>query len=336
MEMRYPIVLILGILSIIIYIIFSKKEKSKYIVGGKIANTKYIKETEYYKNKLKEYKKILFIIKVLYLIVFVMVVVLISRPTSVKSNNVNEYNRDIFLCMDVSSSVDELNLQLVEKLKTTIKSLKGERFGISIFNASSVTLVPLTDDYEYVISVLNKIEESIKSNNVIDYNYIPDDYFYTTNYIISGTLEGAEERGSSLIGDGLATCVYNFSNLSEKRTRIIIFSTDNDLQGNPIVTLKEAAQISKNKNVFVYGIGASLMNNNDRVELKEAVEITEGRFYDERKMSVDDIVNDIESTSKSLIKKQNNITKIDVPQIPFVVIIISIIVLIFYKKKVML
>ena len=36
--------------------------------------------------------------------------------------------------MDVSASVNELNEEIVKSLKEVVQGLKGERFGITIFN----------------------------------------------------------------------------------------------------------------------------------------------------------------------------------------------------------
>ena len=41
---------------------------------------------------------------------------------------------------------------------------------LDIFNTSSVVLVPLTDDYKYVLDVLSKIKESIKYNKENEYS----------------------------------------------------------------------------------------------------------------------------------------------------------------------
>ena len=38
---------------------------------------------------------------------------------------------------------------------------------------------------------------------------------------------GTEDGGSSLIGDGLASCVLRFDRLDEERARSIVFATDN-------------------------------------------------------------------------------------------------------------
>ena len=332
MEIKHPILLvILLITSIIIYILFKKKNK-KYLNGSKIANTKYIMNNDYYKQILKKYNLFTYIIKIVCILSILCSSILISRLTKVERTNINQYNRDIFLCMDVSKSVDELNLELVQNLKETVKSLKGERFGISIFNTSSVVLVPLTDDYEYVNTTLDKIKESIETYNAHDYNDTSS--YYKSNYIMSGTLEGNTVLGSSLIGDGLASCIYSFSNLEEERSRIIIFSTDNDLNGKPNLTLNEASLISRDKNIKVFGIEPKIMKQENHNEFLQAINNTGGKFYEHSKLNTKNIVNDIEKTSKSLLKKQYETKKIDIPQIPFIILIISISSFIIIKKKV--
>ena len=334
MELRYPFVILIVIFIIVCYLMVAKKRDNKYKSGSKIANTEYLKKSSYYKKKLKEYN---FIKKVLISIIFVAIAcstLLIARLTSVTTSDLNKYNRDIFLCLDISQSVDELNKELVENLKDTVNELKGERFGISIFNTSSVVLVPLTDDYDYVIDVLNQLKKSLDTSNSIDYNSDLNDYLYNRQYIISGTLEDAETRGSSLIGDGLASCVYSFSNTNLDRTRIVIFSTDNELQGKPLVTLSEAASISKSKGVIVFGIGTKIMNDTDRANFKKAVEHTGGKYYDHSSSTVNNIVKDIESTSKSLLENQNETKKTDIPLIPFILLLISISIIIIISKKV--
>lgn len=330
MELKYPLIFFAGILLIIFLNFKFKKKNKKYLSGRKIANTSYIKQTSYYQKKLKEYKLVSKLIQIVSLISIILSLFLISRPTKIDSINNSNYSRDIFLCMDVSSSVDELNYELVKNLKSTVNSLKGERFGISIFNTSSVTLVPLTDDYDYVLSTLDNINNSIKNAN----NDLDDYDFYINNYITSGTLVDSETRGSSLIGDGLSSCIYSFSNSDNDRTKIIIFSTDNDLQGTPIVSLSEAAKISKNKNITVYGIGTKIMDEEDRIEFKNAVEKTSGAFYDESSSSVKKIVNNIEKKSKSLLEKQNETIKTDIPKIPFIILVVSISILIILNKRV--
>ena len=334
MELRNPVFIIL--IPFVLFLVFflSKRKDAAYNEGSKIANTNYLKNSDYYKKKIKEYQLIKLLSVISFIVMVIFSTLLVSRPTKIEKKEISKYNRDIILCMDVSSSVDELNSELVDNLKDTVKKLNGERFGISIFNTSSVVLVPLTDDYDYINDVLDTIHQSIKLNtNNINYKDV-DDYFYIRNYIRSGTLEGSKERGSSLIGDGLASCVYSFSHLDEERSRIIIFSTDNDLQGDPLLKLNEAAKVSKSKNIKVFGIGTKVMKDKNRSEFRDAVLLTGGKYYDHSKKNVDNIVSDIEKTSTSKLKSKTETKKYDVPEISFILLVISSIVFILSSRKV--
>ena len=331
MELTYPFVICIGILVITLLIICKFNKKDKYKNGKKVANTKYVKDDPYYKKKMRQYKIYSIAIKVICLFSILLSFILLSRPTSIETVDNSKYSRDIILCMDVSTSVNELNKELVKNLKETVKELKGERFGISIFNTSSVLLVPLTDDYEYVLNALDTIEQSIEASESSKYD---NDTIVLLNYIRSGTLIGNEEKGSSIIGDGLASCVYNFSNLEENRSRTIIFSTDNALQGTATVSLQEAAKISKNNNITVFGIGTKNMSEEDKKDMKTAIELTGGTFYTENSSgTVNDIVKNIEKKGKSLIKDQKITRKIEIPKIPFIILIISILGMCILNKK---
>lgn len=333
MELVYPFVIYIGIIGLIILTVIRFKKNSLYENGKKIANTKYIKEIPYYKQVLKRYKIFSVLIKIMCILSIFMSLILLARPIIKEVDNSEMYNRDIFLCMDVSASIEELNKELVKTLKQTVNSLKGERFGITIFNTTSVLLVPLTDDYEYVLDVLDTISESF------NLQMGDERYFYLRDYIIGGTVEGAEERGGSNIGDGLASCASNFIEGNEDRTKIIILSTDNQLYGKPILTLDEAAKVCKDRNIRVYGIATSTITEENEIAMKNAVELTGGRYYKETDYSgngqtVPEIVGSIEQTQKSLFKGNKKMKDVDKPEVPFVILCISIMILFGLENKV--
>ena len=157
------------------------------------------------------------------------------------------------------------------------------------------------------------------------------------DYYDAGTLVNNLTKGSSLIGEGLASCMYSFPRLDdEDRTRIIIMSTDNaeESLAKPLVELDEACDICKKNDIKVYGIfpnrdSWSGMNTTDYVscqnELQKNVEKTGGEFYKQSEsLSVDDIVSDIEK-EEALEVEEVTITKIvDKPAVPIVILIISL------------
>ena len=71
-----------------------------------------------------------------------------------------------------------------------------------------------------------------------------------------------------------------------------------------------------------------------QVEFKKAVEITGGKFYENSTESVSSIISDIEQTSKSLLKDNIEIKRTDIPEIPFIILFITILILIITSKKV--
>ena len=237
-------------------------------------------------------------------------------------------NRDIILCMDISTTVDHLNFELVGKLKEVVENLNGERFGIVIFNTSPLYLCPLTTDYERVLEELDIIEEALEMR----YDYYEGRIGYSTRYaeldeyISAGTLVGNSRRGSSIIGDGLAAAALDFTNVEEDpdRSRIIIFSTDNDLQGDEIITLPEAGQLCVDRGITVYGIGTEQMYPSDRNMMSRTVEMTGGEFYyGENSRVVGNIVENIQEHVASLDTVDYEISEHVTPQIPFIILIIS-------------
>ena len=316
MELRNGYMIFIGIAVLLLVIFVKRKKKDNYNGGKKVFGMSYIENEPYFKKKMFTYRMLCTLLIISCIVSMAACFLLMARPYKKVVNEKEAYSRDIILCLDISYSVDELNLELVENLKDTVKNLKGERFGIVIFNSSAVLLSPLTDDYDYIIDTLDLLKKSINSrvSSNDNFNFDDDNWLYLNNYLIDGTLVGADERGSSLIGDGLATTVYDFPDLEDKdRTRVIIFSTDNDLEGTPIVTLDEAADICKENNVVVYGIGTSQMYDDNKAEMESAVKKTGGTFYlQEESGTVKHIVEEIEKKGKNLVKGGTQIQEVEI------------------------
>ena len=314
-------------------LVIKNKKDDKYKNGIKVANTQYIKSIPYYKEIVKKQKFFSAIVICFAIISIIFSSILIARPVTSKVTEETKYSRDIFLCMDVSTSVNDLNENLVSTLKDTVKNLQGDRVGISIFNTSSTLIVPLTDDYDYVLDTLENLQKALKVNNEADYKN--EDFYYLQQYIRAGTLVGNPERGSSIISDGLASCVYNFPDLNENRSRIIIFSTDNEMSGEPIITLSEAANLCKEKNITVYPIAPSSVRKTDLEGLKNVAEVTGGEVYTETTSNTTtSIVKNINEKAKSVTKTSVKKDKVDVPFIPFTILVCSILILVILDRKV--
>lgn len=333
MELMYPFVILVIIVILIFVLVIKNKKDDKHKNGIKVANTQYIKSIPYYKEIVKKQKFFSAIVICFAIISIIFSSILIARPVTSKVTEETKYSRDIFLCMDVSTSVNDLNENLVSTLKDTVKNLQGDRVGISIFNTSSTLIVPLTDDYDYVLDTLENLQKALKVNNEADYKN--EDFYYLQQYIRAGTLVGNPERGSSIISDGLASCVYNFPDLNENRSRIIIFSTDNEMSGEPIITLSEAANLCKEKNITVYPIAPSSVRKTDLEGLKNVAEVTGGEVYTETTSNTTtSIVKNINEKAKSVTKTSVKKDKVDVPFIPFTILVCSILILVILDRKV--
>ena len=345
MEIMYPIVIIIClILAVAIFFIgFNKKER--YTNGKKVANTKFIKETEYYKAKIKKYKIISNIIKVICVLSIVFSSILVARPVTVQTKSEDKLNRDILLSLDISTSQCEVNLEIVKKFKDIISDIEGDRIGIILYNTAPVVYCPLTEDYDYVKSCLDTIEKQVKlvidNNGTIPFSSSTGE-LDTTSFWYGGVIANNEEKGSSLVGDGLAGTVFSFPDLKKDkdRTRIIIFATDNLVSGKETVSLEDACKICKQYDVKLYAycptVEMNKFTSKEKIEsYKKAVEQSaSGKFYtgDLNQMS-SSIVNEIKDTKKSLLKTSKKTIVTDHPEVFFVIVVALVIILIIIEKR---
>lgn len=230
-------------------------------------------------------------------------VALSSRPVSVTSFQPELHNRDIVLCLDTSGSMTDYDVAILDTFSELVDEFEGERIGLTIFNASAVTYFPLTTDYDYVAEQMSKLRD-----NMAD----PDtDYAYT-----DGTLLG---DGSSLIGDGLASCVMRFDNLDEERSRSIIFATDNFVAGKQLIPLPEAGRYALDNGVVVYGVNPGDAASKDYIaelatEMRDTVESTGGEYYAlDDPDAIPEIVDSIQSEEASALDAPVQIVRTDEP-----------------------
>lgn len=336
MELVFPLAIYVGVPAIIILLFVGFKRKDIFKDGKKVANTGFIEETELYKRLKRNYKCFAILAMAGLWLSLLLSVIMLARPAQIDKINPQIHNRDIFICMDVSTSSDEINLNICKELKEVVRELNGERFGITIFIGQSVLLVPLTTDYQYVIESLDKLEDSFKKTL---YSDITDLYWNNPElyqYRFEGTICQDDERGSSLIGDGLASCLYNFPDLkeNEERSRLIIFTTDNELNGNPIVTVEEAAALCKKNDVKVFAVTPK--NIVDQDAFRKAINSTGGGFYPVSSSKVfKELIEDIRLTDASVSEETKTIVT-DQPKALFIWLLICISIHFIFSRKVKL
>ncbi|MCR5343139.1 MAG: hypothetical protein K6E70_07245 [Butyrivibrio sp.] len=355
MELMHGNIVIIGIMVLIlllpVMVFFSRKKNGRFYRGTKASNTHRIRQSKLYKSLNTRYL-ILTAVMITGLVGSVISsLFLIARPYMNNEVTSGVKKRDIILCLDVSYSLYDLNIEITEYLKQVVAGLEGDRFGINIFNASSVTYVPLTDDYDYVIEKLDDLNEYFVNQKEYMEVYeplyelpdFPDDMRESCDeleskllYFDNGT-RFASERGSSLIGEGLATALYSLPYLEDsERTRVIIMCTDNELNSNgeDIVNLSDAAALCQKNKVTMFGIFPSeeifytpeLYDYSECLgEFAAAAEKTGGKCYVRTAdQSVSEIVEDIQKQEAMLVNVVQTRQTEDMPKVPFITLIICL------------
>lgn len=236
--------------------------------------------------------------------------VVAARPMSSQTIQPVNTSRDIMLCLDVSGSMTEVDVEVLSVFEELLEDFEGERIGLTIFNSSPVQIFPLTDDYDFIREHLASIKESF------DYvDEIPEHWV--------GTLNG---EGASLIGDGLAACTMGFDRPDDERSRSVIFATDNEINGASIVTLEEAAGYAKSKGVRVFALNPVQGKDADvSAELAAAAETTGGAAYGLRDTTtVSDIVTEVQEQEATELRGEAQVVWTDTPNLWIVVLSIAL------------
>lgn len=200
-----------------------------------------------------------------------------------------KFNRDIVLCLDVSGSMVDYDVQVIGRYLEMLPGFQGERLSLVLWDASAVPVFPLTDDYDFVEEQLKLVSDSMDSHGKVGSEYF------------AGTRNGS---GASLVGDGLASCALMFGETADDgRSRSIIFATDNAVNGDALMSLPEAAALTKERKITVYGLDANEHEDAFADEYRVQIEQHGGKYFklsDESSISA--IVDDITSEQTSIIR----------------------------------
>jgi hypothetical protein len=210
----------------------------------------------------------------------------------------------------------------------------GERIGLTIFDSSAVQVFPLTDDYAYVQEQLKMAKDAFNGEA-------------GSSGFLDGTWNG---RGSSLIGDGLASCVESFPAADVRaaqeqapqdraaqdrapRSRSVVLATDNFLSGDPIFTLEEAGALAQERNVRVYALNPGDFDygtapGQPGALLRASAEATGGAYYPlDSADAVAGIVREVQATETAAIQGAPRAVVSDRPDVPLTVALLSGLVL---------
>ncbi|WP_296137149.1 vWA domain-containing protein [uncultured Tessaracoccus sp.] len=159
---------------------------------------------------------------------------LVAHPVDATSSPEERSNRDVVLCLDVSGSMEHVVLDVLGAFEGLAGRLDGERIGLVLFDSSAVTMFPLTDDGDYVRDELRAAASEVSAGRV------------------PGTALG--DVGTSLIGDGLASCLQRFDDADPHRSRTVVLATDNQTSGKSLVSLDAAVDRARARSIVVFGV----------------------------------------------------------------------------------
>ena len=230
---------------------------------------------------------------------------LVARPGTVDRGEERASSRDIVLCLDVSGSTLPYDRQVIDTYLQLVEGFRGERIGMSIFNSTSRTVFPLTDDYELVSSQLKAASEALHGvESQDDIDAMSDEDYQR----IADWLEGTQNRTdtTSLIGDGVVSCAAMLpgfaygSDTDGERTRAasIVLATDNVVSGTPVYTLAEALDLADQAHIDVDGLFSGPTQSESETatqDMKELIEAHGGVFLTQSGGDVSQLVRQIES-----------------------------------------
>lgn len=248
---------------------------------------------------------------------------LAARPSSVNQDASHKTSRNIVLCLDVSGSSLPFDREVIATYLSLVKSFKTERIGMSIFNSTSRTVFPLTDDYSLVTRQLTASMDALKG---VQTQEDIDKMSKQQYQAISDWLSGTQNRkdATSLIGDGLVNCAAmvpgfsaNGQNSTGQISSSIVFASDNVLSGSPLYSLQQALDLAKENKIHVDGLfTGAVQSENDAttVDMRRRVEAAGGTFSTRSQAgSVGELVRSIESERSRQAERDATTDLIDEP-----------------------
>ncbi|PKI91268.1 hypothetical protein CW368_07330 [Actinomycetales bacterium SN12] len=236
--------------------------------------------------------------------------VVAARPMAPKTVQPVNASRDIMLCLDVSGSMSDVDVEVLGVFEKLLEGFEGERIGLTIFNSSPVQVFPLTDDYAFVKEQLRSVRSSFDFEDETPEHWV-------------GTLNGP---GASLIGDGLAACTMRFDHHDDERSRSVILATDNELAGASILTIQEAAQYAQSRQVRVFALNP--VEGKDAqvsAQLSDAAALTGGQSYALRETTtVGDIIAEIQKQEARTLKGQAQVILVDSPTVWIALMLVAV------------
>lgn len=244
----------------------------------RLANTDYLRALPSFRRERRRHRAFAVVALLLLAVAAGAAALTAGRPVDPASSRTSLANRDIVLCMDVSGSMTPYAAEVARVYSDMAMALNGERVSLTVWNYTATQVFPLSDDYSMVRAELEAAAEVLGMDGET-YNSDPRAAQQFDRFMAATFPENAQ--GSSLIGDGLATCVQAFDLPEEERSRTVILATDNEPNGDQLFTLPAAVALAAERGVTVHGIfAASYLMDSRRAEMERAIATTGGVFHD--------------------------------------------------------
>ena len=224
------------------YWITSHRKRMRDASEVPVAHTVRLTDLPEYVEAFKRYKTLTRLTAILLTLSLLAAMVLTARPALISVIKPEQKNRDIMLCLDASGSVLKTDTMLINRFRALVGNFNGQRFGLTLFNSSAVSIIPLNDNYRLISEQLAKAGEAFQSQKGA-----------TFTALTNGTLAGFSS-GTSLASDGLASCIQYLGDNSQRRSQSIVLATDNEVNGTPVVGMTQAIALAKERKIRVFVI----------------------------------------------------------------------------------
>ena len=280
--MRYPWITALLLVAMVAaaFGTYARFVKSRHSDVAWLANTAALRQLPAYVERQRRTRFAVAVLALFAVITALAVAITAGAPVKRHVEHPRLASRDIVLCLDSSGSMLPYGGQILRQFDQLLDHFQGERLSLQLWSAQTVIKFPLTDDYELINEVLEE------GAGVIDRGFLgPQGDYVLVTPELADYLEGIEapdgQRISSLVGDGLASCVLGFDQMDTERSRTILLATDNEVMGDQIYTLTQAAKFASDQGIDIVALypsdGGPLTAEGE--QLRNVVESSGGSFY---------------------------------------------------------
>lgn len=313
MAVKYPFILLFGAISLLViiaglnYLNYKLRNRRS---GGVVTKLDKIHAMPRYK-KLSSSQRTLRLVRFGLLLLLVGSLIMVaSRPTTIQTTTQNNNGLDVMIVFDASGSMIDYFNPVGKSLNRFVDKFKSDRLGMIIFSGEAQQVIPMTDDYTELHTILS----DMASMDPLDFR---QDY-------ASGV------RGGTDISTGLYLASVKMANIPAERTKVVVLVSDGEQtysskrfkdDNTPIDTdvVVHAAQALARKNVRIIALETpgefTKEGDNSGPELLQNItSLSGGAIYNiDDASSVEQAFNKIDSSLRTELAGSSYITIYETP-----------------------